>query len=425
MPETRSDQGQHKILRSLGLGLITGAADDDCSAIGTYAQAGAQLGYKALWTAPVILPMMVVVVYLSGKLGQVTGQGLFRVLRRHAPRWLQFVVLSGVVFANTVTAGADIGGITAALGIFLPLPHWALAAGVTAALVILQIWGSYGLIRNVFRVLALSLLAYAFSAFRSHPDWAQVARGTLLPSIAFDRHSLSILVAIIGTSLSVYLYSWQANQEVEEKEAAGKHSVRQRRGASEGELKTSLWDVVAGMIFSSLVMYFIILAAAATLFASGVHNVDTALSAAKSLEPAAGRAAGLLFTVGIIGVGFLAVPVMTTGAAYDVCQTFGWISGLHHKPGYAKRFYGAIVVFSLCALTMNFIGIPPMRALVLAGMVQGLSTPPLMLLMLIMTNRRSIMGDKVNRPVVNILGGITTAVIFAASGCLLYSWIRH
>lgn len=313
----------------------------------------------------------------------------------------------------------------AAIGILVPVPHWVGVAGVTAAALALQIWGSYGLIRTVFRVLALSLLAYVFSAFRSHPAWGEVARGTFLPTIGFDRNSLSILVAIIGTSLSAYLYSWQSNQEVEEKEAAGKHSLRQRRGTSKEELKASLWDIVFGMIFSNVVMYFIILAAAATLYAAGHHNIETAVDAAQSLKPLAGRAAGLLFTLGIIGVGFLAVPVMTSGAAYDIAQSFNWISGLHHKPGYAKRFYGAIVVLTLLAMLLNFAGIQPMRALVLAGIVQGFSTPPLMLLILIMTNRRSIMGDKVNRPAANILGRITTVVIFAASGCLLYSWIRH
>jgi len=425
VPEITRVPRQHTLLRSLGLGLITGAADDDCSAIGTYAQAGAQLGYKALWTAPIMLPMMVVIVYLSGKLGKVTGQGFFRVLRSHAPRWLSLVVLAGVVSGNVIEAGADIGGMAAAIGILIPVPHWAIVFAVTASVLVLQIWGSYRLIQNVFRVLAMSLLAYVFSAFRSHPDWGQVARGAFIPSIGFDHNTLAILVALIGTTLSAYLYSWQANQEVEEKEAEGKHSLRQRRGASDEELQTSLWDVIAGMFFSNTVMYFIILSAAATLFAAGHHTIGSALDAAQALKPVAGQAAGLLFTIGIVGVGFLAVPVMTSGAAYDVSQSFNWISGLHHKPGYARRFYGAIVFFTLIAMGLNFIGIQPMRALVLAGIVQGFSTPPLMLLLLIMTNRRSVMGDKVNRPVANILGGITTAVIFAASACLLYSWLHH
>lgn len=425
MPEESSTEHKPGILRSLGLGLITGAADDDCSAIGTYAQAGAQIGYKALWTAPITFPMMVVVVYLSGKLGQVTGQGLFGVLRRHAPRWLLYLVLGGVVAGNVIEAGADVGGMAAAMHILIPIPHWVLIGLVGGAVLVLQIWGSYGLIRNVFRVLAMTLLAYVGSALLSNPAWDEVAKGTLVPHVAFDRSTLAILVAIIGTSLSAYLYSWQSNQEVEEKEAAGKHSLRQRRGATDQELKKSLWDIVFGMFFSNVVMYFIILATAATLFAAGHHNVESAVQAAESLKPLAGRAAGVLFTVGIIGVGFLAVPIMTTGAAYDVAQTFGWISGLHHKARYARRFYGLIAVFTLAAMGLNFFGIQPMRALVLAGIVQGFSTPPLMLLILVMTNKRSIMGEKVNRPVANVLGGITFLVIFSASLCLLYSWVRH
>ncbi len=209
------------MLRSLGLGLITGAADDDCSAIGTYAQAGAQLGYQVLWTAPVTFPMMVAVVYLSGKLGQVTGQGLFSVLRLHYSRWFLYVVLAGVVVGNIIEADADIGGMAAAIGILLHVPQWSIVLGVTAAALTLQIGGSYGLIRNLFRVLAMTLLAYVVSAMLAHPDRDQLIRGTLMPSLHFGRDTLSILVAIIGTPLSAYLYTWQSNEEVEEKEAAG------------------------------------------------------------------------------------------------------------------------------------------------------------------------------------------------------------
>ena len=423
MPEITAAPRKQNLLRSVGLGLITGAADDDCSAIGTYAQAGAQLGYKALWTAPVTFPMMVAVVYLSGKLGQVTGQGLFGVLRTHAPRWLLYLVLAGVLVGNIIEAGADIGGMAAALGILIKVPQWAIVVAVTAAVLVLQVWGSYALIRNVFRVLSLSLAAYIASAFLSHPNLTEVARGTLVPTVSWNRDTLSILVAIVGTTLSAYLYTWQSNEEVEEKEAAGKHSLWERRGTTEDQLKTTLWDVIFGMLFSNVVMYFIILATAATLFVSGHHNIETAADAARSLEPLAGKAAGLLFTLGIIGVGFLAVPVMTTGAAYDVAQSFRWKNGLHKKPGEARAFYAAIVMFTLIAMALNFLGINPMRGLVLAGIVQGFSTPPLMLLIMAMTNRRSIMGDKVNGRAINVLGWITTAVIFAASGCLLVSWI--
>ena len=425
MSEQQSPGRQRKVLRSLGLGLITGAADDDCSAIGTYAQAGAQLGYKMLWTAPVTFPMMVAVVYLSGKLGQVTGEGLFGVLRSHYARWFVYLVLAGVVTGNTIEAGADIGGMAAAIGILLAWPQWALVLCVTAAALVLQILGSYRLIRNLFRVIALSLVAYIFSAFLARPNLSQVVRGTLVPSIGFNKASLSILVAIIGTSLSAYLYTWQSNEEVEEKEAAGKHSVSERRGTTRSALRSSLWDVIFGMFFSNLVMYFIILAAAATLFEAGKHDVNSAAEAAQSLAPLAGRAAGLLFTLGIIGVGFLSIPVMTTGAAYDVSQSLGWRNGLYQKPWQAKKFYFAITFFTLVAMGLNFVGINPMRALVIAGIVQGFSTPPLMMLIMVMTNRRSIMGDHVNGRSANFFGWATTAAIFAATVGLVVSWFVH
>ncbi len=416
-------QRRHTVLKSLGLGLITGAADDDCSAIGTYAQAGAQFGYSILWAAPVTLPMMVAVVYLSGKLGQVTGQGLFAVLRTHSPRWLLYTILAGVIMGNIIEAGADIGGMAAALGILIHVSQWVIVVGVSILALVLQVWGSYTLIRNVLRVLAMSLLAYVVSAFLAHPKLAAVARGALIPTLHFNREFLAILVAIIGTSLSAYLYTWQSNQEVEEKIAAGRRTLRQRRGTTDGELKTSLWDVIFGMLFSNVVMFFIILATAATLFATGHHTIHSATDAAESLRPLAGNFAGLLFSLGIIGVGFLAVPVMTTGAAYDLCQTLGWKNGLSHKLSEAKLFYAAIAVFTLVAMAINFAGINPMRALVLAGIVQGFSTPPLMLLIMIMTNRRSIMGDQSNGRVMNLLGWTTTVIIFAASACLFASYL--
>ncbi len=416
---------KHSFLRSLGVGLITGAADDDCSAIGTYAQAGAQLGYKALWTAPVTFPMMIAVVYLSGKLAQVTGKGLFSVLRSHYARWLVCLVLVGVTIGNTIEAGADLGAMAAAIGILVHVPHWAILLVIAAAVLVLQLWGSYRHIRNLFRVLAMSLLAYIVSGFLSHPKLGEVVRGTLAPSLHLGKQTISILVAIIGTTLSAYLYTWQSNEVVENKEAAGKHTPDQLRGVTEAQLDKSAWDIGASMLFSNVVMYFIILATAATLFTAGKHSITTAAEAAQALTPLAGRAAGLLFTVGIIGVGFLAVPVMTAGAAYNICQVVGWKNGLQYKFAQAKGFYAVITIATLVALTLNFVGVNPMRALVLSGIVQGFSTPPLMLLIVLLTSKRSIMGDRVNGVWVKILGWSTTAVIFCASTALVVSWFVH
>jgi NRAMP (natural resistance-associated macrophage protein)-like metal ion transporter len=413
------------MLRSLGLGLITGAADDDPAAVGTYAQAGAHFGYNILWTAPLALPMMIAVVYLSAKLGQVTGRGLFSVLRVQSPRWQLYLVLVGVITGNVIEAGADIGGMAASIGLLANVPRWVTLSGVTAAALALQIWGSYTFIRNLLRILAMSLLGYVASALLAHPQMMAVVHGTLIPHIQFNRETLAIIVAIIGASLSAYIFTWQSNEEVEEKISRGYHTVRQRRGSTPARLKHTLWDVIFGMVFSNLVMYFIMLATAATLFATGHRNVEAAADVALALKPVAGRFASILFVVGIIGVGMLAVPVMTTGAAYDVCQAAGIRTGLSLKPGEAKLFYFAITIFTIAAMALNLLGINPMHALVFAGIVQGFSTPPLMVLIMVMTNRRAIMGDRTNRRAINILGWATTAVISAASLGLIGSYLVH
>ncbi|MCA0025100.1 MULTISPECIES: Nramp family divalent metal transporter [unclassified Mesorhizobium] len=415
----RKDGG---ITRALGLGLITGAADDDCSAIGTYASAGARFGPGLLWTAPVTLPMMYIVVYLSSKLGQVSGRGLFKVISDFYPRWLLWSVLVGVLIGNTIEAAADLGAMSAAVVLFVPLPSNSVVIGVAMIIFALQMFGSYKLIRNIFRWLALALLAYVVSAVLAKPDVVSVLRGTLLPKIEFSREYLSIIVAIIGTTLSAYLYTWQSNQEVEEEIAKGRTSLEERKGATEGELRRSRRDILIGMIFSNLIMYFIILSTGSTLYEAGHTQIETAAQAAEALRPLAGDAAGILFAAGVIGVGFLAVPVMTAGAAFDFAQAMGWKNGLNAKPRHAPKFYIATGVITLVAVGLNFFGFNPMKALVWSGIVQGFSTPPLLLLMLIMTNNRKIMGDKVNSRATNILGGVTTIAVFAASAGLVATW---
>lgn len=410
------------MLRTLGLGLITGAADDDPSAIGTYASAGAAIGPAFLWTAPVTFPMMCAVVYLSAKLGQVSGKGLFHVIKDHYSRWILYPALIGVLIGNTIEAGADIGGMSAAIAVLVPVPLPFIIVPVTLAIFALQVWGSYTLIRNIFRWLALTLLAYVGAALLAKPDLMEVIKGTLIPTIRFDQQFLSLLVAVIGTTLSAYLYTWQSNQEVEEEIAMGRRRLRDRQGATHEELKATRKDVITGMFFSNIVMYFIILSTASTLFKTGSTEINTAAQAAEALRPLAGGAASVLFALGVIGVGFLAVPVMTTGAAYDLCQVMGWKHSLHAKPSEAKKFYAVIGVFTMLAMSMNFLGFNPMKALVYSGIVQGFSTPPLLLLIMLMTNNRKIMGNRTNSRGMNILGWITTAAIFAATIGLVTTW---
>jgi NRAMP (natural resistance-associated macrophage protein)-like metal ion transporter len=419
----RDPKGKDGLGRAVGLGLITGAADDDPSAIGTYASAGAQFGPALLWLAPVTMPMMYAVVYLSSKLGQVSGRGLFQVIHDYYPRWLLWAVLIGVVLGNTIEAAADLGGMAAALNIVIPLPIPLLVAIVAALIFALQVVGTYTLIRDIFRWLSLTLLAYAGAAVLSRPDPIEVLRGTFLPRIAFTEEMLAMIVAVIGTTLSAYIYTWQSNQEVEEEIAQGRARLSQRVGATGSELRRSRRDILVGMTFSNLVMYFIMLSTGSTLHPAGQHEIETAAQAAEALRPLAGEFASGLFILGIVGVGFLAVPVMTTGAAYDIAQTLGWRHGLAAKARDAVKFYVTIGVVTLVAVGLNFLGFNPMRALVVSGVVQGFSTPPLLLLIMLMTNSRRIMGAQVNGLGINILGWTTTAAILAATAALVASWL--
>jgi NRAMP (natural resistance-associated macrophage protein)-like metal ion transporter len=413
------------VVRSLGLGLITGAADDDPSAIGTYASAGAAFGPSFLWTAPVTCPMMFAVVHLCGKVGQVTGQGLFTIIRRHYPRWVLYFILVTAVGGNIIEAAADIGGMAAAINLLVPVPIGSIVVLVAAVILALQIWTSYATIRNIFRWLALTLLAYVGSAILAEPNWRDVIRSTLIPSIHFNKEYLAMLVAVVGTTLSAYLYSWQSNLEVEEQISQGRRRLEDRAGApTKEELTYAARDIAFGMFFSNVIMFFIILSTAATLFKAGIRDVSTAAEAAQALRPLAGDAAGLLFALGVIGVGFLAVPVMTTGAAYDVSQSFGWRHGLHWKTREAKKFYGAMVVFTVIATCMNFFGINPIRALVYAGIVQGFTTPFLTLIVMLITNNRRIIGPWVNSRPMNVLGWLTTAAMFTATIALLLTLFK-
>jgi len=410
------------LLRALGTGVITGAADDDPSAIGTYASVGAKFGLSLLWIAPVLLPMMYVVVYLSAKLGRVYGKGLFAIIRDRYPRWLLYPVMIGAITGNVIEAAANLGGIAASLNLLLPIPIYLIVVAAAIGVLAFQWWGSYALLRSIFKWLTLALFAYVAAAFMAKPHLGDVVRSTLVPHIEFNRDFLSMIVACIGTSLSAYIYTWQSNQEVEDQIQEGKRTVAQRRDASERELDRTRRDVLIGMAFSNVILYFIILSAGATLHASGNIEIETAAQAAAALEPLAGEGAKILFAIGVVGVGFLAVPVMTTGAAYDLAQGLGRPSSLNAKPSEAPLFYLSIAAVTVVAVLLNFLGFNPMKALVWSGIVQGFSVPPLLLIMMLLTNDTSVIGGRANSRFTNTLGWITTVVTFAATACLVVSW---
>jgi len=412
------------LLRVLGTGIITGAADDDPSAIGTYASAGAKFGLGFLWIAPLLLPMMFVVTYLAAKLGRVYGKGLFAAVRDQYPPWLLYPLMLAAFIGNVIEASANLGGVGAAIHLLMPLPVPAIVTLVAAMVILFQLIGSYALLRRIFRWLTLALFAYVAAAVMAGPDWMKVARATVSPNVRFSSDFLAMVVACIGTSLSAYIYTWQSNQEVEEQIDEGKRTARERRGASRRELALARRDVMVGMIFANIILYFIILSTATALNGRGMTQIDDAAQAAQALEPLAGAGAKWLFALGVVGVGLLAVPVMTTGAAYDLVQGLGRKGTLHDRPGEAKLFHAVILLVTAVAVALNFLGFNPMRALVLSGIVQGFSVPPLLFMMMLMTSKHQMMGARRNSLLLNVLGWATTAVTTAATLCLVASWLQ-
>ncbi len=411
-----------RFFKMLGPGLITGASDDDPSGIGTYAVAGASLGFSTLWTALFTLPLMLAVLLTCAKIGMVTGMGLTAVLRRHYSRNLLYLTVGGLVVANTINVGADIGCIAAAINLLIPAPVAALIVPIALLTVALQIWGSYRLIARTFKWLTLALLAYIGSALYAKPDAMQVLKATFIPRLSFDPGFLAMLVAILGTTISPYLFFWQACQEVEEEIGFGRVTQAQRRGATDAEMKYARWDVYIGGFLSNLVMYFIILATAATLFKAGQTNIQSAADAAQALRPLAGRGAEVLLAVGLIGTGFLAVPILTGSSAYAVTEAFNGRCGFSQKLRDAKLFYGVIIASTFVGLLINFVGINPIRALFMAAVINGFLAPPLLMVIMLIANNRKVMKDRVNNRWTNILGWTTTLVMFATAVALVLTW---
>lgn len=411
-----------KFLKVLGPGLITGASDDDPSGIGTYAMAGASYGFATLWTALVTFPMMASVQYMCAKIAMVSGRGLAGVLKLHYPKPIVYLAVFGLVIANSINAGADIGAIAAGFNLLIPVPIWALIVPITALILVVQIWGSYQLIANIFKWLTIALFAYVGSALLSKPNLAEVLRGTFVPTFVWDKKFLAIFVAILGTTISPYMFFWQSNQEVEEEIAIGRKTVKQRKGATNAELKYAALDVKLGMLFSNVVMYFIILSTAATLFKAGKTDIQSATDAALALRPLAGRAAEALLAIGLIGAGFLAVPILTGSSAYAVAEAFGWKHGLDRRPTRAKEFYLLIAASTLLGMLMNFVGINPIKALFWTAVINGLLAPPLLVLIMLVCNNKKAMGPRMNGRRLNFLGWATTAIMSAAAVALIVSW---
>jgi NRAMP (natural resistance-associated macrophage protein)-like metal ion transporter len=413
-----------KFFSELGPGLITGAADDDPSGISTYSVTGASFGYAPLWTALFSFPLMVAVQIMCARLGMVTGRGLAGVLRRNYSRWVLWAACLLLVVANVVNIGADLGGMADATAMMTGVKPLVFTPIYAVLITSLLFWTSYQFIARVFKWLTLVLFAYVIAAFLARPDWSAVLRSTFVPHFEWSSSYIATFVGILGTTISPYLFFWQAAEEVEEERKLGRRSVKQRRGASEEEIRKSRIDVITGMFFSQLVMYFIILTTAATLHAHGQTHIDTAQEAAEALKPLAGRGAYLLFTLGLIGTGMLGVPVLAGAAAYAVAEAGAWRGTLEDRPHLAKRFYGVVGISMIIGLALNYAGFNAVKMLFWAAVLNGVLAPPLIVLVVLLSSNKKIMGKRTNPPLLRALGW-ATAVIMAAAAIAMFATISR
>ncbi|MBI2598783.1 Nramp family divalent metal transporter [Candidatus Curtissbacteria bacterium] len=415
-----------KILSRLGPGFITGASDDDPSGIATYSQAGAQFGYSQLWTALFSFPFMTVIQEMCGRIGMVTGKGLSGVIRTHYSKKVLYLAVFLLLVANTVNIGADLGAMASSAELLVPLPFTVLLLAITAVILLLEVFVSYRIYARILKYLTFSLFFYIIAAFLVKQDWAKIAYATFVPTFSLSRDYLLNIVAILGTTISPYLFFWQSDEEVEQEVQL--HKIRAMgKGVpkiTKIDVREMRVDTTVGMFFSNLVMFFIIVTAASTLGVAGLTSINTAADAAQALRPIAGDLTFFLFAMGIIGTGLLAVPVLSGSASYAVSEAFGLKEGLYRKFKQAHGFYGIITVATIVGLLVNFTGIPPFKVLYYTAVLNGIIAPPLMVLILLISNSSKIMGQYTNSKFSNISGWLITAVLTVSSLALLISfWV--
>jgi NRAMP (natural resistance-associated macrophage protein)-like metal ion transporter len=390
----------------LGPGIVTGAADDDPSGIGTYSQAGAQVGFGLLWTAPWLLPLAFATQEACARLALVTGKGLAAIIRERMPRWVLVIAVLLVAIANTVNIAADLASMTAALRLIVPVDQVIGVVVFALSMALVEIVVPYHRYARVLRWLCLSLLAYVAVMFVAKVDWGQVAVNTLVPSFDFSKATLALMIALAGTTISPYLFFWQAAEEVEE---LGEHRGR----LTKMQVRAMRGDVFAGMLTGVFIMFSIMVTAGATLHQAGITEIASAEDAAMALRPLAGDFAGLLFLLGILGVGLLSVPVLAGSTAYAVAETFGWRESLERKPLEARSFYAVILTSMILALLLNLIGIEPMQFLFLAAVLNGLSAPILMVIVFVLARDKKLLGGWASGRVSQLILGFAILAMVA------------
>ena len=395
----------------LGPGLVTGAADDDPSGIGTYSQVGAQFGYTQPWALLFSLPLMAAIQEICARIGAGTGLGIAQNLKEHYPRALLRIVVLLLLVANVINLGADLGAMGAAVALIVPGP--ALAATIVFGIVsiLLEVFVSYARYAAVLKWATLSLFSYFAVVLLAEVDWYAALRGTLVPHFAFTKDHVTALVAVLGTTISPYLFFWQSGQEVEEQHRRHVKPLMVSPRSAGAELRRIRVDTLVGMTFSNLTAIVIVIATAATLHKAGITQIESAVEAASALRPLAGELAFALFALGIVSTGLLAVPVLAGSAAYAVAEMFGWREGLNQRPREAKAFYAVIAVATLAGVAMNFLDVNPMKALYWAAVVNGLLAPPLMIVTMLIALNPKVMGDLVIGRGLAFWGWVSTAVM--------------
>ena len=407
----------------LGPGLITGASDDDPSGIATYSQAGAQFGYTLGWTLLLTYPLMCAIQMISARIGRVTGRGLAENMRRHYPAPVLYLLVGLLLVANTINIGADLGAMAAALGLLIPGPAVLYIGGFAIVTVLLEVFTSYPRYASVLRWLTLSLFAYVATVFVVGVPWLTVARYLFLPHLEFSGAYLTVVVAVFGTTISPYLFFWQAAEEVEEEKGdrEAKPLVNAPQQAPRQLARIQL-DTLVGMGFSNIIALFIVLTTAATLNAHGIKDIQTSAQAAEALRPIAGEFAFVVFALGIIGTGLLALPVLAGSAAYAVGEAFHWRVGLAQQPGRAKAFYGALAVATFIGAALNDSPLDPIKALFWSAVINGVAAVPIMIMIMLLSSRRAVMRQFTLGPVLKTFGWLATAVMAAAAVGMFATW---
>jgi len=408
--------------KTLGPGLTTGAADDDPSGITTYSQAGAQFGFNFLWLSAYTFPLMAIIQEMCARIGLVTGRGLAANIRQYYPKWVLYIAASLLFFANTLNIGADLGAMAKATQLLVPrVSFTSLILGFTIITLALQIFTTYEKYAKYLKWLALVLLSYVFSALTVDINWNEVLQKAVIPTIVFSKDQIFLVTAVLGTTISPYLFFWQTSQEVEEEILSGKTTLKLRQEeTTPAEVKSMRLDVWSGMFLSNLVMFFIIAACAATLFATGVTNITSAAEAAEALRPIAGERVYLLFALGIIGTG-MAVPILAGSASYALSESFGWKFGLYRKLKEANSFYGVIIISTGIGLAINFLGFDPIKALIYSAVVNGLIAPVILILIVLMSGNQKIMGRWVNGKISTALGWLIVTLMTLAGAATIVS----